>query len=232
MQGDLIQTFPRIKVCGITTHADLNGLASTAVDAIGLNFVQRSPRCISTDLGVELNQLAHELGLKTVAVLMNPKRQELDRICSNVKPDFIQLHGAESPSTANECAGIPVVKAISWSGRREEADLAEAWREAVSSEQLESSLAAFLVDAYAPVEGGGTGRMARWDLVHPRPPVLAGVPLILAGGLKPANVAEAIGATLAEGVDTASGVEIEPGKKDLDACKVFASNAVAALANM
>lgn len=219
---------PRIKVCGLTTEHDVRGIAETQVDSIGLNFVPHSPRCLSLEKGSELAQLAQELDLRTVAVVMNHEAKALEQLCRQIDFDFIQLHGHESPELAEHCLGKPIVKAISWSGRKEERDLATAWKNAAEQQTLTSDLAAFLVDAYAPVEGGGTGKKARWDLLAPRPDALSGVPLILAGGIRDSNVADAISQTRPDGVDTASGVESEPGIKDMAACSRFASNALAA----
>lgn len=218
---------PRIKVCGVTTEDDLRGLATTNVDTVGLNFVPSSPRCLSLEQGLALAGLASELELATVAVVMNLESAELESLCHQLPVDFVQLHGRETPQVSEHCAGLPIVKAISWSGREEERELAAAWGDAARAGQLSSKLAAFLVDAYAPVTGGGTGKKARWDLLVPRPEELEGVPLLLAGGIRADNVAEGILQTQPDGVDTASGVELAPGVKDIAACSLFASNAVA-----
>jgi phosphoribosylanthranilate isomerase len=211
---------PRIKVCGVTLLSDLDMLAGAGVDTVGLNFVERSPRFLSRQRGQELSLRAAELGIKRVAVTMNLTAGELSDLLSQVEVDFIQLHGQERPELTKACRGIPVIKATSWTGRTEEIELVEAWQSKIGTREL----VAWLIDAYAPAAGGGTGRMARWELLHPRPKALQGLPIILAGGLTPDNVAQAVQATMADGVDTASGVELRPGIKSAQLVQHFANN--------
>lgn len=214
---------PRTKVCGVTRRQDLELLASAGVDCVGLNFVPTSPRCVSLALGRELSEAAAGLGLQRAAVVMNMAGQEIVELLRVVPLDFLQLHGEELPSLLDAFdLRVPIVKAISWSGRDKESELAEAWADV-------PELAAFLVDAFAPGVGGGTGKQARWDLLTPRPAPLAAKPLLLAGGLNPGNVAEAIAAISPAGVDTASGVESTAGIKDGQRVREFAANAIAAL---
>ncbi len=221
---------PRIKVCGVTRAEDLTVLTEAGVDSVGFNFVACSPRCLDLALARELCRLAGESGLQRVAVVMDLAGDELTELLSAVDVDFIQLHGSELPEIAAACMGLPIIKAISWSGRPEESALVEAWMAATSTHASgESALAAWLVDAYAPQMGGGTGRTADWQRLRPRPLQFGQVPLILAGGLQPHNVAAAILATGADGVDTASGVEVSPGVKSAELVRQFASAVDAAL---
>ena len=211
--------FPRIKVCGVTRLADLHSLASAGVDAVGFNLVPSSSRYIAESQAKAFAVQAKTLGLLTVAVVMNPAAEALRSLADAVPFDVLQLHGQEPPTLLTE-AGIttPIIKALSWSGRQQETLLAKSWKD-------HSQLVAFLVDAYAPEHGGGTGKMAQWDLLQPRPNDLGNVPMILAGGLKPENVADAIRTTHADGVDVASGVESFPGIKDADRVAKFALHA-------
>jgi phosphoribosylanthranilate isomerase len=202
----------RIKICGVKRAADLAWLADSGADAVGLNFVRTSVRCLKIDPGREMVKQAQGLGLKTVAVLMNPTADELRKFLSTVPVDFLQLHGEERPELLNDMPDIAVIKAVSWSGRREEKHLARLWLE--SDIAARGQLCGYLVDAFAPGVGGGTGRTARWDLLAPPPTCFGDIPILLAGGLTPANVAEAILTTRCAGVDTASGVETSPGCKD------------------
>ena len=213
--------FPRIKVCGVRHMADLELLAESGVDSVGFNFVAHSPRYVAPPHAVELVARARELGLLCVAVVMDLPADQLAALLDRVAVDLVQLHGSEQPKVASACGGKPILKVTSWSGRAEERALVEAWRQI----EPEGQLCGWLVDAYAPVAGGGTGRVARWDLLHPRPAIFGGLPLILAGGLVPDNVAAAIGATHADGVDTASGVEVSPGVKSPELVRAFASAA-------
>ena len=230
-----LPSVPRIKVCGVTRLEDLEVLADASVDCVGFNFVQRSPRCVDTARAQELCARAKELGLSRVAVVMDPEAAQLERLLHSIEVDFVQLHGTESIDLLGACGGKGVIKAVSWSGRDEEAALVAEWKAAFVDERereaappATSTLRAFLVDAYAPEQGGGTGKVARWDLLLPRPRGLDGIPLLLAGGLNASNVADAIGQTRPDGVDTASGVESAPGVKLASAVHAFASSAVAA----
>ncbi len=222
---------PRIKVCGVTREEDLRLLASAGVDSVGLNLVPSSPRRVEVDQARSLCELARTLGLVRVAVVMNPSPAELSGLLSRLDLDFVQLHGAETPEIVAACPGVGIIKAISWTGREEEQLLASQWKQFSEDAGERSPLRAFLVDAYAPHQGGGTGKLARWDLLNPRPNALRGkgIRLLLAGGLTPQNVSEAIAATAAEGVDTASGGEISPGVKWEQRVSDFASRAAEAL---
>ena len=209
----------RIKICGVKRAADLAWLADSGADAVGLNFVRTSVRSLKIDPGREMVKQAQGLGLKTVAVLMNPNVDELRKFLSTVPVDFIQLHGEELPELLDEMPSVQVIKAISWSGRREEKHLARQWLESDAAGR--GQLSGYLVDAFAPGVGGGTGRTARWDLLTSRPTCFGDIPILLAGGLTPANVAEAIQTTHCAGVDTASGVESSPGCKDESLVREF-----------
>lgn len=202
----------RIKICGVKRAADLLWLAECGADAVGLNFVRTSIRSLKIDPGREMVKQAQSLGLKTVAVLMNPTADELRKFVSTIPVDLVQLHGEELPELLNDLPDIQVIKAISWSGRREEKHLARQWLESEAAKR--GQLRGYLVDAFAPGVGGGTGRTARWDLLTTRPTCFGEVPILLAGGLTPSNVAQAILTTHCSGVDTASGVESSPGCKD------------------
>ncbi|MEC8556911.1 MAG: phosphoribosylanthranilate isomerase [Planctomycetota bacterium] len=205
---------PFVKVCGVTREEDLVSLEQCSVNSVGINLVSTSPRCIEIDAAKEFCLKAAELDLYSVVVLRNPEDALLKTVAEELRPDAIQLHGSERPERLSDCGDCGVIKALSWSGRDEELKLAEAWCtymqiNAGSREQFR----AFLVDAYAPIEGGGTGKQARWDLLQPRPEIFSEFPLILAGGLNPNTVYDGILETCCDGVDTASGVELEPGVK-------------------
>ncbi len=171
-------------------------------------------------------QLANESrghSLKTIAVVMDASEAELQQIVDEVAPDYLQLHGKELPQQVSKEAtrDTPIIKAVSWSGRGEERELARIWAS-------DDRLVAYLVDAYAPVEGGGTGRRAAWHLLESVPDELASHPIILAGGLTPASVHHGIISTCAVAVDTASGVETAPGVKNASAMQAFVNTAQAA----
>lgn len=216
---------PRIKVCGVRQAADLELLASAGVDSVGLNFVPSSPRYVNPARAAELSARAAELGLLRVAVVMDLSAHDLHTLLSQVDVDWVQLHGSEPPEIATACNGLPILKVTSWTGRADELERVTSWSQLEPSGQLR----AWLVDAYAPAAGGGTGKIARWDLLQPRPAAFGTLPLILAGGLVPGNVAAAVAATAADGVDTASGVELAPGLKAPELVAAFAAAADVAL---
>lgn len=211
----------RIKVCGVRRIEDLDALAAAGVDAVGFNFVPQSKRFLPPGESSVLTARAAELGLTRVAVVMNPTAEHLSELLAKVDVDWVQLHGRESPSLVGACRGLPIIKATSWSGRVEEEALVAAWQPLA----VDGGLAAWLVDAYAPIEGGGTGQTAPWKVLVPRPAVFANLPLILAGGLNAENVAAAIETSGADGVDTASGVELAPGVKSSEMIRSFAKRA-------
>lgn len=221
---------PLIKVCGVTRADDLLDLSRAGVNAVGLNFVPTSPRRIDFATGSRLAAIARELGLASVAVVRNPPPSTLVELLDRVEFDLLQLHGDESPALLDQASfdtrrpALGIIKAISWSGRDEELHIVEAWRG--YAQRPKARLVAWLVDAFAPDAGGGTGRLANWDLLVPRPAVLGDVPLILAGGLGPQNVATAIRQVGPQGVDTASGVEESPGLKSASLVVAFAQAAL------
>ncbi|GIW99848.1 MAG: N-(5'-phosphoribosyl)anthranilate isomerase [Pirellulaceae bacterium] len=222
--------FPRIKVCGVTREQDVVMLAEEGVDTIGINLVHSSPRGVSLAKASKLAEVALSCRLQVIAVVMNPSRDELKQVLAAAPWDAVQLHGQESVDLATNCENIPVIKAVSWSGRAEEREMAKTWQRVFhrsganpppGEPSVSPHLWGILIDAYAPVTGGGTGRTARWDLLAPRPAELTGVPLMLAGGLRPDNVAAAIAVTRPQGVDTASGVEESPGIKSRQRVRQF-----------
>jgi phosphoribosylanthranilate isomerase len=222
-----LTAFPQLKVCGVTRSSDLELLVRAGVDAVGLNLVPSSKRRLSLEAAIQLAARARQLGISCVAVLMDPELDFLEQVVGANVWDFLQLHGGEQPELSERCGGIPIIKAISWSGRAEELRQLEAWSSTRSEVPLPAGgrLAGFLIDAYAPVEGGGTGRTADWHLLWPRPEAMRGWPVILAGGLNPGNVQQAILQTRCEAVDVASGVESQPGIKSTEAVIEFARQA-------
>ena len=213
----------KIKICGVTRTEDVETIAAAGADAIGINLVASSPRSVSHFQGRILAQTARDLKLHTVVVLMDPSPHDLLQVMDTLEPSAVQLHGSEVPSAIANCRATSIVKALTWTGRVEESVLAAQWTAEAARIDL-----SFLVDAYAPGIGGGTGKVARWDLLKPKPTELANVPMLLAGGLTPENVAEAIRATGCVGVDTASGVESAPGIKDKSRIEAFVQAAHAA----
>lgn len=194
-----------IKICGISDRINLDAAIAAGADHIGLVFFAKSPRNVGIEQAAALAE--HAAGrARIVGLFVDPEADFLNRLRQTVRLDVIQLHGKETPAQSlhiQAAHGLPVWKAI---GVRKTADLDAA--------RAYQGLARILYDAKPP-EGadlpGGTGLRIDWSLMAGYRHAL---PWILAGGLDPRNVGEAIGATGADFVDVSSGVESAPGVKD------------------
>lgn len=189
----------RIKACGITSMADAEAAVAAGVDALGFIFVPGSPRNIDPEKAREIIGRLFPL-VDAVGVFMDENAQVVEEIARFCDLTYVQLHGSESPTF---CKGIPcrVLKSFSIGGESTESDLAP-YRDVVKG---------VLLDTYHQGMSGGTGKTFDWRLVEKlNPPG----PVILAGGLGPENVAEAIRLVRPYGVDVNSGIEREPGVKD------------------
>lgn len=199
----------RVKICGVRTEADALAAADAGADAIGLNFYPRSKRRLTRDQAAGVAAAARGR-VACVGVFVNEPADRIRRLVDQLGLHAIQLHGDEPPDTVARLAPTPVILArrIGPSGMAGVAGDVTACRAAGRPP------AALLADA--PVAGGygGGGEPFDWRQVADRGESLGGVPLMLAGGLTPENVAEAIRVARPEGVDVASGVERSPGEKD------------------
>jgi len=190
----------RVKICGITNRADAEAAAEADANLIGLNFYEKSPRFIS-EVEASRVRAAVPHGIEAVGIFVNAAPQEMLRICRKLRLDAAQLHGDESREVVAEvAAALPVFKVF-----RVTSDFAP--------DVLDdySAASAFLLDASQAGQYGGTGHTIDWALARR---AAASHRIILAGGLKPENVAGAIRVVRPWGVDVASGVESKPGKKD------------------
>lgn len=194
-----------IKICGLSDMTSVDAAIGAGADHIGLVFFAKSPRNVEVDQAAALAR--HAAGrAKVVGLFVDPDQDFLDLARRRVGLDVIQLHGKENPETAmhiQRAHGLPVWKAI---GVRKSADLDVAGQY--------RGLARVLYDAKPP-EGadlpGGTGLRIDWSLMAGHRHAM---PWILAGGLDPRNVGEAMAVTGADFVDVSSGVESAPGIKD------------------
>ncbi|MDJ0652896.1 MAG: phosphoribosylanthranilate isomerase [Xanthomonadales bacterium] len=186
----------RIKICGITDPDHARQAADLGVDAIGLVFVEKSPRFVTMAQAAALAQVPAGLMLR-VGLFMNAPREQVEQILAAVDLDMLQFHGDETESYCESFA-YPYIKAVS-------AELP--WRQVSRSHPRARAL---LLDSHAAGAAGGTGQAFDWS----RFPVDSDRPVILAGGLGPENVASAIEQTRPHGVDVSSGVECRPGEKD------------------
>jgi phosphoribosylanthranilate isomerase len=207
----------RIKICGVTNEADARQAARLGADAIGLNFYPPSKRCIDA---VTANYILRELPPFTdaVGVFVNePLRDVFLRLQTLSRIRGIQWHGQNREVSDlypyHLIAAFPV----------QDANSLLAIRRYLDTCKLVGALpSAVLVDAHVAGEHGGTGQTAPWKLLATFRP---GIPVILAGGLTPENVAEAIRIVQPWGVDVASGIEHSPGHKDPEKMRRFIETA-------
>jgi phosphoribosylanthranilate isomerase len=198
----------RIKICGITTTHGALSAAEAGADAIGLNFCAQSPRCIDLATARRIVQGVPPHMAK-VGVFVNEPVQRLIAIADELALDFIQLHGDEPPHQLGELARRPVIRAF-----RLSSDYQPLLTYLRTCQECGHLPTAVLIDAYEPGIYGGTGKTANWGRVRDFQQDAGGVPVVLAGGLSPENVAEAIAQARPAAVDVASGVEVAPGQKD------------------
>jgi len=200
---------PKIKFCGITTLEDARLAADAGAWAIGLIFWPGSPRRCDPATAAEI-ATALKRRLEVVGVFVNPTLDELAQTADAVGLTILQLHGDEGPSFCAEAARRTGCKVIKAARVRSGADIQALVRFHTDYHLLDSHVAG---------RRGGTGESFDWGLVraHRGP-----VPLILSGGLRPDNVAEAIAAVRPFAVDVASGVEAAPGRKDPAKLRAFA----------
>ena len=200
-----------IKICGITRLEDARHAAACGATAVGFVFWPSSPRHVAVSRAAEI-VAALPAGVMTVGVFVNEPLDGIMRVIAGTGISAVQLHGDEPPEFA---AGIarPVLRAV---GVDQAEEACAAWPE-------ETRL---LVDAADPVRRGGTGIVADWTRAAA---IARRRPIVLAGGLTEANVAEAIARVAPFGVDVSSGVEDAPGVKNPDKVARFLASARSAL---
>jgi len=202
-----------IKICGITRADDALAASALGVSAIGLNLWPKSKRHVSLE-AAEAIARAVPKGVLKVGVFVNATEADIRRAESACGLDLVQFHGDESPAF---CApwGNRVIRAFRL---RSDADL-------VALNDYRFARMA-LVDAAVEGTYGGTGSTADWSLA--RKASASGIPILLAGGLTPENVADALRAAQPAGIDVAGGVESAPGIKDRAKLRAFVAAATAA----
>jgi phosphoribosylanthranilate isomerase len=206
---NVTQFVPKIKFCGITSVEDAEHAAAAGAWAVGLIFWPGSPRRCTIDAATEIAAVLKRR-VEVVGVFLNPTLSEVTLTADAVGLTMLQFHGEEGPMFCAEAARRTGCKVIKAARVRSGADI----------QALEPFHTDYhLLDSYAPGKPGGTGETFAWKLAleHRR-----SVPLILSGGLTPDNVGGAIAAVRPFGVDVASGVELEPGRKDADKLRAFA----------
>lgn len=199
----------RVKICGITRLEDLSAACEAGADALGFVFYARSPRNLTLGQAVGLVSALPPF-VQSVGLFVNADADFVRDVLRAAPLDLLQFHGDEAPDYCRQF-GRPYLKAVRV---RPGIDLLEYARDFADARAL-------LLDAYVPGVAGGTGEKFDWNLIPrglPRP-------IVLSGGLNPANVAEAVKAVQPWAVDVSSGVEASPGLKDAAKMTAFIQRA-------
>ncbi|MGE0239353.1 MAG: phosphoribosylanthranilate isomerase [Parvibaculaceae bacterium] len=204
-----------VKICGLSTPETVTAALEAGADLVGFNFYPKSPRYVSPPKAGELARLARGRA-RIVALVVDAEDSLIDEITRAVDPDFFQVQGSESPERTAEIrerSGKPVIKVIKV---RTQDDVAQ-------TRAYDGIAALILYDAKAPETlkdalPGGNGIAFDWKLLRQGN---AAAGFLLAGGLNPGNVVEAIRVTGAPIVDVSSGVEKSPGIKDITLIREF-----------
>lgn len=205
-----------VKICGIRDVETARRVAELGADAIGLNFYNGSPRCVADVASAA--EIVATLPETTVAVgvFVNYSAAEIHEVCGRTGLHLVQLHGDEPDSMLDDLVGLRVIRAV-----RVSANLTSEMSAHVERlRALSSAPESWLLDARVASAYGGTGHALDWDLLTPAKRD-GWLPLILAGGLTPDNIRQAIRIVRPFGVDVASGVESAPGVKDLKLVERF-----------
>ncbi|MFD1795612.1 phosphoribosylanthranilate isomerase [Paracoccus aurantiacus] len=196
----------QVKICGLTRPEHVAAAVEAGAAFVGFVFFPKSPRNVSAEVAAALAADV-PAGVARVGLFVDPDDQMLDDVLAKVPLDIIQLHGGETPDRVAELrarTGLPVMKAVGVAGPE---DLDALWDYGLVADMI-------LVDAKPPKDAelpGGNGLSFDWRLLVGRKFLR---PWMLAGGLTPENVAEAVRLTGAQAVDVSSGVEAAPGIKD------------------
>ena len=198
----------KVKICGFTNAENARQAALAGVDAVGLVFYDKSPRHVTIEAAREIVAALPPF-VNRVGLFVNANPSLIDEVLCEVALDTLQFHGDE---TVNECMqyDMPFIKSIGVSSKT---DLKK-----ISNDFSKAS--ALLLESYSSNNYGGTGKPFDWSLAC----VEIDLPVILAGGLNPDNVAEAINQVKPFAVDASSGVESAKGVKDIDKIKSFISS--------
>jgi len=201
----------RVKICGITNPADARLATELGADALGFNFYEKSPRAVSPADAWEIRRKLAPF-VSAIGIFVDWKPSAVTALATSLRLDAVQLHGDEGARNVDDCSKqLPVIKALHMGPEFSEKQFSRF-----------RSASAFLLDAAPnadkPKQFGGTGRTIDWPLARK---LAATHRIILAGGLTPENVAEAIRTVRPYAVDVASGVESRPGKKDLGKLRAF-----------
>jgi phosphoribosylanthranilate isomerase len=198
----------KIKICGITNAQDAEAAVAAGADALGFVFYAQSPRCIEPAVAKRIIAQLPPFIL-SVGVFVNQDQETIRNIYNECGLAFAQLHGDETPAFC-ESLGRPILRALRLRDRGSLLALAEY--------KGRMDVRGFVVDAFSAEAYGGTGQTVDWSLARE---VAKAAPILLAGGLTPGNVQEAVRQVQPYGVDVSSGVEERPGKKDHEKIRAF-----------
>ncbi len=204
----------RVKICGLTLAADAAAAVAFGANALGFNFFPGSKRYLST--GVAREWIAALPGdIEKVGILVNPSWEEANAIAALPGITALQLHGSETPEFCGRLmdTGVRFEKAVPVTGPDSVANLPDFLTRTV------------LLDSGGLGEFGGTGRTFPWEIARDFVQANPDLRVILAGGLTPENVAEAVALVGPFGVDVTSGVESSPGRKDHGRMRAFVAAA-------
>lgn len=196
----------RIKICGITNPGDARLAAELGAHALGFIFYPKSPRSVAPDAARDIIMNLPPF-VMTVGVFVDEEAGVVRELAERVGLDWVQLHGQESPEYCR-LLKRRVIKGFRVRGQ-------EIFRQL---REYQGSAQAFLLDAYKPGTPGGTGEIFDWEIARQAKEL---GPIILAGGLTSANVAQAVRTAQPAAVDVASGVEAAPGRKDPEKLRAF-----------
>lgn len=195
----------KVKICGIRTLEEAETAIEAGADALGFNFWPRSPRFIAPAEAREIVKRLSPL-VSLIGVFVNETRQHIIETASLVGLQAIQLHGDEPPAFCKDFGTLRVIKALRVG-------------EAFDCHEIEQYAASMiLLDSQVKGSYGGTGHRFDWRMAIE---AKGYAPLMLAGGLRLENIAEAITLVRPAAVDVCSGIEAEPGRKDLDKLREF-----------
>jgi phosphoribosylanthranilate isomerase len=208
----------RVKICGITRKEDLDAAAAAGADAVGFVVgVASSPRNISlADAEALMRQVPPFV--KTVLVMVPASLEELVEVCEALNPDAVQIHGENLQGIGAVREELPAKLLIG-------AVKANAKDAAGNAAKAAKVFDAVILDSFVQGKHGGTGVVHDWNVSQHIKQVIHPKPLILAGGLSPENVAEAVRTVEPYAVDVSSGVERQPGVKDYGKMVEFVRNA-------
>lgn len=194
---------PRIKICGMTRAEDANFAVREGVDALGFIFYPKSPRCVDPLVARTIIESLPPF-IDTVGVFVNATIEEIKQV-SSIGLSSIQLHGSETPEYCcklkEELPFCSIIKAFRVGNDST----------AYEFSQYNAVVDAFLLDTYVKGAKGGTGEVFDWSLIRS---LNLSRPVLLAGGLEPSNIEQAIRSTQSYCFDVNSGVEVSPGVKD------------------